>query len=124
MYPNEDDRVTVTLTIKQVPEPLARQLKRRAERNRRSLQKEMLSIMEDAARRSLPPPAVYLNLSEPVATYAPKRPAARRAGNAPAGQPAGKLTLDQLWQRARKLGASMPSESAAIIRRDRDARAR
>lgn len=117
--------MTVTLTIKQVPEPLARQLKRRAERNRRSLQKEMLSIMEDAAGRGVPPaPAAYSNVSEPAAVYSAKRTAIRRTGKTVGGEHAGKLTLDQLWQRARKLGASMPSESAAIIRRDRDARHR
>jgi hypothetical protein len=36
-----------------------------------------------------------------------------------------RLTLEQLWQRARKLGAGGPtSESAAIVRADRDARDR
>lgn len=36
----------------------------------------------------------------------------------------GRLTLEQLWQRARKLGAGFPSESAAIARADRDDRNR
>ncbi|MGQ0676196.1 MAG: FitA-like ribbon-helix-helix domain-containing protein [Rhodospirillales bacterium] len=38
----------VDLSIKNVPDPVARRLKRRAARNRRSLQGELLSILEDA----------------------------------------------------------------------------
>lgn len=35
----------------------------------------------------------------------------------------GLLSLEQLWQRARELGlGQQPSESAAIVRADRDAR--
>jgi len=34
----------------------------------------------------------------------------------------GKLSLAQLWQRARGPGATMPDQSTVIVRRDRDAR--
>jgi plasmid stability protein len=44
---------TVTLSIKNVPADLARRLKERAERNHRSLQGELMAILEDAGDRLL-----------------------------------------------------------------------
>ena len=38
----------VNLSVKNVPDDLAERLRRRAERNRRSLQRELLSILEAA----------------------------------------------------------------------------
>jgi plasmid stability protein len=38
----------VTLSVKNVPERLAQQLRRRAARNHRSLQGELMAILEDA----------------------------------------------------------------------------
>lgn len=115
----------VTLTVKQVPKALAERLRRRAAQNRRSLQRELLLILETAADAA----SVHA-VGEP--THAPYHvqlvvdaalPHKRQTGKS-APPVAGKLTLDTLWQRARKLGASTPAESAAIIRRDRDARQR
>lgn len=108
----------VTLTIKQVPQPLATRLKRRAEANRRSLQKELLSIIEAAADgQAATPPSGVAETEHARYDVHPAPP--RRGKPARAGR-AGKLTLDELWQRARKLGPGSASESAAIIRRDRD----
>ena len=42
---------TVTLSVKNVPADLAKRLKERAVRNRRSLQGELLVILEDAGHR-------------------------------------------------------------------------
>jgi plasmid stability protein len=44
--------LTVTLSIKSVPEPLAAQLRERAQRNHRSLQGELMAIIEAAATQS------------------------------------------------------------------------
>ena len=41
---------TVTLSVKNVPVDLVKRLTERAERNNRSLQAELLSILEDAGR--------------------------------------------------------------------------
>jgi len=41
--------MSVNLSIKSVPEALAQRLRERAARNRRSLQRELLSIIEEAA---------------------------------------------------------------------------
>jgi hypothetical protein len=113
-------QTSVTLTIKQVPQSVAARLKRRAEANRRSLQKELLLIIEAAADEQTG--VAYPGIREPEHARYDVQPApARRGKSAGAGQ-GGKLTLDQLWQRARKLGPGSAAESAAIIRRDRDAR--
>jgi len=41
--------VTVNLSVKNVPQALAAKLRERAERNHRSLQGELMAILEDAA---------------------------------------------------------------------------
>ena len=44
-----DPTVSVSLSIKNVPEDLAQRLRARAARNRRSLQRELMLILEQAA---------------------------------------------------------------------------
>ena len=74
----------VNLSVKNVPEPLAQCLRERAERNRRSLQRELLSILEAAVdRRAAPAPALQpprptLAIEE-VAARARLSPKARKA---------------------------------------------
>jgi len=48
--------MSVNLSIKEVPEPLADRLRLRAERNHRSLQGELMAIIERAANESPDPP--------------------------------------------------------------------
>lgn len=76
----------MNISIKNASDDLVAKLKERARQNHRSLQGEMLTILEDAVR--------------------PRRP----------------LTIRDLQARVRELGISTPSESAAIIRADRDGR--
>ncbi len=47
--------MSVNLSIKNVPDGLAERLRERARRNRRSLQKELLVILEDAATTRIRP---------------------------------------------------------------------
>ena len=101
----------VTLTIKQVPEPLAKKLRAQAAANHRSLQGELMSILHDAASEA---PAA----AEPGSTYRVKRASKEAAAH---GR---RLTLRELWERSKKLGSQSPSESAAIVRRLRDERHR
>jgi plasmid stability protein len=49
--------MSVNLSIKNVPDGLADRLRDRAERNRRSLQKELLVILEEAAATRVRPRA-------------------------------------------------------------------
>lgn len=48
-----NETMPVTLSVKNVPEKLAARLRERAERNHRSLQGELLAILEDAVRPRL-----------------------------------------------------------------------
>ncbi len=108
-----------TFTIKQIPTALADRLRARAEGNHRSLQRELLLILEQAARWESSDADAHARIAEPAAVYRhePKQPARRRSA-----VKTGRLSLDELWQRARKLGGKDRAESADIIRRDRDAR--
>lgn len=115
--------MAMTLTIKQVPDRLVERLRRRAQANRRSQQAELLLMLERALDNSAnaggiaePPHPVYH--AQPAA---PKQ-AARKSRTKATPSDSGRLDLDALWQRARKLGAASAPESAAIIRNDRDDR--
>lgn len=109
-----------TFTIKQIPEALAGRLRRRAAANHRSLQRELLLILEDAAESSGAATMGSMRVREPAApAYLPAPAPARRSRGI---VDPGKLSLQELWQRARKLGARSRAESTDLIRRDRDAR--
>jgi plasmid stability protein len=112
--------VPVTLTIKQVPDELAERLRERAARNRRSLQRELLLILEEAHGGESAPHATGVAIREPGPTTYRKRDV--RPRNDAMGGVSGRLSLAELWERARRLGGASASESAALIRRDRDAR--
>ncbi len=75
--------MTVTLSIKNVPDELAQQLRERAARNHRSLQGELMAIIEAATRRS---PG----------------------------------TIGEFARFVDQLGVRTPSESARMVREDRD----
>jgi plasmid stability protein len=76
---------TVTLSVKNVPNDVAKRLRALAARNHRSLQGELMAILSAAAYST---------------------------------------SVGELAALAKQLGLSSPSESAAIIREDRDARRR
>jgi plasmid stability protein len=96
----------VSLSIKNVPEALAQRLRERAERNHRSLQRELMAILEHAARGD---PA----LSPVLSTGA--RPAAEAA-------PAERLSIDRLAARAQALFPRGSPDSVDLIREMRDGR--
>lgn len=107
--------VPVTLTIKQVPDRVADKLRLRAAASHRSLQGELMAILEEAvlqgapqARQPEPPP------------YAVKPSAKTSSKTVPAHGK--RLTVGELWERARRLGPPSKSESAAIVRKLRDER--
>ena len=75
--------MTVNLSIKNVPDELAQRLKERAARNHRSLQGELMAIIEEATLR---PPG----------------------------------TVREFGQFVDRLGVKTPSDSARMIREDRD----
>ena len=88
----------VNLSVKNVPDELAERLRRRAVANRRSLQRELLSILESAAGY----------------------------GQARAAQPSGAapdtITIEALAELSRKLFPRGTASSVDYIRRLRDRR--
>jgi plasmid stability protein len=78
--------MSVNMSIKAVPDDIIRRLRLRAERNHRSLQGEVMAILEDAVR------------------------------------PSSALAPDEVLVAVRRLRVATPSESAAMIREDRDGR--
>lgn len=78
--------MSVSLSVKNVPDDVAERLRRRAARNHRSLQGELLAILEDAVARDEP------------------------------------LAPEEVLAEVRATGLRTPSESADLVRADRDAR--
>lgn len=93
--------MSVSLSIKDVPEDLAERLRERARRNHRSLQGELLTILEKATEgltiRELYERAQASGIQE-------------------------KISVTELYERARASGYSSPSEAVQMIREDRDSR--
>ena len=90
--------MAVNLSVKNVPDDLAELLRRRAAANHRSLQRELLSILEAAVGRS-----------------------AGRAG-AEAALPRAAITIDELAEISRKLFPNGTESSVTYIRQMRDSR--
>jgi plasmid stability protein len=88
----------VNLSVKNVPDDLAERLRRRAAANRRSLQRELLSILESAAGYG-----------------------ETRAGQA-SGAPRDTLTIEELAKLSLKLFPHGTASSVEYIRRLRDRR--
>lgn len=116
MYYLEVELVPVTLTIKQVPDRVADKLRLRAAASHRSLQGELMAILEEAVTQSV----LQARQQEP-APYAAKPPA-KRAASKTVPVHGKRLSLSELWERSRRLGPPSKSESAAIVRKLRDER--
>lgn len=89
----------VNLSVKNVPDELAERLRRRASANRRSLQRELLSILEAAVGQGGMP----------------------RAVGGPEGTPDA-ITIEELAEITNKLFPHGTSSSVDYIRRMRDRR--
>ena len=76
--------VAVNLSLKNVPDWVVRRLRERAERHRRSVEGELLAIIEAAVQEDWP------------------------------------ATPGEILAEVRRLGVRTPSESAALVRADRD----
>ncbi len=95
----------VNLSIKNVPDALAGKLRARAQRNHRSLQRELMSILELAAGQD-EIPSVFGAGALPQ----PRNSAADR------------LSIEELAERARRLFPKGTPSSVELIREQRDGR--
>lgn len=108
----------VTLTIKQVPDRVAQKLRSRAAASHRSLQGELMAILEEAVLQS----ATAAREPEAAPYVVKRKRAAKAAASGRVAAHGKRLTLSELWERSRRLGPRSKSESAAIIRALRDER--
>ena len=97
----------VNLSIKNVPDALAERLRDRAARNRRSLQAELMAMLEWASQVA---PTQSLG-SDPVLNRLPPAPPQRP-----------RLTVDEVYERALKRFPNGTGSSVDIIREMRDTR--
>ena len=121
----------VNLSIKAVPQVLAERLRRRAERHHRSLQGELMAIIEAAAAEEADA-AVGLSLSESDSILghieAPQHAAPKASAPLPRTQVQGWKTVEQLLAERRARGwKPHPSltgtpQGVDITRADRDSR--
>lgn len=87
----------VNLSVKNVPDALAMRLRARAERNHRSLQRELLSILESVAGDHSPQPSTALATGKHI-------------------------SIDEVVSRAHQLFPQGTASSVAFIRTMRDGR--
>lgn len=106
----------VTLTIKQVPDRVADKLRLRAAASHRSLQGELMAILDEAVAQGV----LQARQQEP-APYMTK-PGAKRAASKVVPVHGKRMSLSELWERSRRLGPPSKSESAEIVRKLRDER--
>ena len=106
----------VTLTIKEVPDRVADKLRQRAAASHRSLQGELMAILEQALAQQ-----AWQALQQEPAPYA-AQPGARRAASTPVPVHGRRMSLTELWERSRRLGPPSKTESTEIVRKLRDER--
>ena len=126
--------MAVSLSIKDVPEALARRLRERAQRNHRSLQRELMAIVETAALGPAPAPAPDADpakrIEEPEASSAtaPRHPGKAAGAGSEAAQADGLLAeLDRIvegsrWGQAPLLTRDQLHDRALARELDFDAR--
>jgi plasmid stability protein len=106
----------VTLTVKNVPDRVAEALRERAAASHRSLQGELMAILEDAMAHPI------FHARQPESPrYAAKAGGRGSSSKTPSAH-GRRMTLAQAWDRARRVGSPSKSESAAIVRKLRDER--
>ncbi|MGH7155943.1 MAG: FitA-like ribbon-helix-helix domain-containing protein [Acetobacteraceae bacterium] len=89
--------------MKNAPDDVVERLRQRAQRNHRSLQGELMAIIEEAVRPARQQPR---ELSEDQQAFVVERPRA--------------LTVHEVLARARTLGLPVVNEAAELVRADRD----
>ena len=118
----------VDFSIKQVPNDVAARLRARARRHHRSLQGELRTILEAAARE---PPRAADSVREATARYAPELDLTSFPIVAPRsestmiirGDRDGRtFTVEDLFEYVSSLGSGTPDESTAWIRQLRNAK--
>ncbi len=118
--------MSINLSIKNVPDAMAKRLRARAERNHRSLQGELMAILEAAAKQDLAAAAHGTARTDTLSAAAPVTPrVATVRDSADRAARAATMGLDQVVERARRRfpeGTAQFGRSVDIIREMRDER--
>ena len=119
----------IDFSIKQVPDEIAECLRKRAQRNHRSLQGELRAILDAAASESVEPPGPMLRERSPaygagfdISAHRVVAPASESALMIREERDGRRLTVQDLFDHVSKLGAGTPEESTAWIRQLRSSR--
>ena len=122
----------VSLSIKNVPDELAERLRARAKQNHRSLQGELVAILEETVvpQRKLTVDEVLESAralgirtpDESTQIIREERDSRDLSALLEENRPPGRLTVDEGYQRMRDSGIQTPDESVQIIRELRDSR--
>lgn len=112
----------VDLSIKHVPDDIARRLRKRAEEHHRSLQGELMAILHEAVART-PRAAVSVAREAPAAYASARVPRASESALIIRQAREGRtFTVGDLHEFARGLGLETPDEAARWIRQERASR--
>lgn len=110
--------MAVNLSVKNVPDALAGALRRRARRNHRSLQGELMAILQSAVS----PAESFAREAATDATWAPVAPRSESALIIRAARDGRTVTVADLFDELAAMGKGTPNESTTIIRRSRTSR--
>lgn len=116
--------MSVSLSVKNVPEALAAALRRRARQNHRSLQGELLAILNEAVASTRSESRLALAAESPASTWTPLSaasiaPRSEAALIIRAARDGRTKTIADVFNTLTALGGETPSESASIIRKNR-----
>ncbi len=119
--------MAVSLSVKNVPEALAAALRRRARRNHRSLQGELLAILHEAVAPERPSAATPVAAESTASAWTPLSsgsiaPRSESALIVRAARDGRTKTVAALFDELAALGGQTPAESADIIRKSRSRR--
>ena len=107
----------VSFSIKNVPDDLAEALRRRAERNHRSLQGELMAIIDNAVQEGRRERSAVREAQTPWnVSSAEEDQDASEAGVVPRRP----MTISDLYEYTKSLDITSVSESTEFIRKDRD----
>ena len=113
----------VNLSVKNVPDELAAKLRERARRNHRSLQGELLAILEGVEQRPTQDQAAARRLAMSKITPQDSTGIIRELRDTRyGGEEMGSVTLEELLEHVRASGLRTPDESTQWLRDMRDTR--
>jgi plasmid stability protein len=117
--------MAVDFSIKQVPDELARRLRKRAEANHRSLQGELMAILQQAVRQDAAADTPVVREAAPA--YGPRSSRRVAAASESAliirqAREGRTCSVADLHRYVSALGAGTPDESTAWIRQERSRR--